>query len=117
MLMLHRTRELLVRQRTMRVNAVWFGIAAPQSIHRVEKLATQVHDPAVPAMVREALMLIIIAMSSSIVLRRSAKPGALTAATLRSPRSLLTTNVASASSRDDQQRSPAMRYFHTGSRR
>ena len=36
-------------------------------------------------------------MSSSIALRRSPKPGALTAATLRPPRSLLTTRVASAS--------------------
>src|SRR4029450_3098102 len=38
-----------------------------------------------------------IAMSSSIAFRRSPKPGALTAATLRPPRSLLTTRVASAS--------------------
>ena len=38
-----------------------------------------------------------IAMSSSMALRRSPKPGALTAATLRPPRSLLTTRVASAS--------------------
>ena len=36
-------------------------------------------------------------MSSSIALRRSPKPGALTAATLSPPRSLLTTSVASAS--------------------
>ena len=36
-------------------------------------------------------------MSSSIALRRSPKPGALTAATFRPPRSLLTTRVASAS--------------------
>ena len=36
-------------------------------------------------------------MSSSIALRRSPKPGALTAATLRPPRSLLTTRVARAS--------------------
>ena len=36
-------------------------------------------------------------MSCSIALRRSPKPGALTAATLRPPRSLLTTRVASAS--------------------
>ena len=36
-------------------------------------------------------------MSSSIALRRSPKPGALTAATFRPPRSLLTTKVASAS--------------------
>src|SRR5215468_8361474 len=38
-----------------------------------------------------------IAMSSSIALRRSPKPGAFTAAALRPPRSLLTTRVASAS--------------------
>ena len=36
-------------------------------------------------------------MSSSIAFLRSPKPGALTAATLRPPRSLLTTSVASAS--------------------
>ena len=36
-------------------------------------------------------------MSWSIALRRSPKPGALTAATLSVPRSLLTTSVASAS--------------------
>jgi hypothetical protein len=36
-------------------------------------------------------------MSSSMALRRSPKPGAFTAATLRPPRSLLTTRVASAS--------------------
>ena len=38
-----------------------------------------------------------IAMSSSMALRRSPKPGALTAATCSVPRSLLTTSVASAS--------------------
>ena len=37
------------------------------------------------------------AMSSSIALRRSPKPGAFTAATFRPPRSLLTTRVARAS--------------------
>ena len=36
-------------------------------------------------------------MSSSMALRRSPKPGALTAATFKPPRSLLTTSVASAS--------------------
>jgi hypothetical protein len=36
-------------------------------------------------------------MSSSMALRRSPKPGALTAATFRMPRSLLTTRVARAS--------------------
>ena len=47
-------------------------------------------------------------MSSSIALRRSPKPGALTAATLRPPRSLLTTRVAKRLALDvlgdDQQR-------------
>jgi transposase len=62
MLMLHRMRELLERQRTMLANAVRahlseLGIVAPQGIS-VKKLATQVHDPAVPLMTREALMLI-----------------------------------------------------------
>ena len=37
------------------------------------------------------------AMSSSMALRRSPKPGALTAATFRPPRSLFTTSVARAS--------------------
>ena len=44
MLMLHRVRELLVRQRTMlatalRAHLAEFGIIAPQGIHRIEKLA------------------------------------------------------------------------------
>jgi transposase len=69
MLMLHRARELLVRQRTMLANAVRahlaeFGIIAPQGIHRVEKLATQVHDPAVPPIARDALMLIVDELAS-----------------------------------------------------
>jgi hypothetical protein len=38
-----------------------------------------------------------VAMSPSMALRRSPKPGALTAAIFRPPRSLLTTSVASAS--------------------
>lgn len=69
MLMLHRTRELLVRQRTMlatalRAHLAEFGIIAPQGIHRVEKLAAQVHDPAVPGLAREALMLIVNELAS-----------------------------------------------------
>jgi len=69
MLMLHRTRELLVRQRTMLANAVRahlaeFGIVAPQGIHRLEKLATHVHDRAVPLLAREALMLIVNELAS-----------------------------------------------------
>jgi transposase len=64
MLMLHRVRELLVRQRTMlasalRAHLAEFGIIAPQGIHRVEKLAAEVHDPAVPEIAREALMLLV----------------------------------------------------------
>jgi hypothetical protein len=47
-------------------------------------------------------------MSSSMALRRSPKPGALTAAIFRPPRSLLTTSVARAFAfdvfRDDQER-------------
>jgi transposase len=63
-LMLHRVRELLVRQRTMlatalRAHLAEFGIIAPQGIHRVEKLAAEVHSPAVPALAREALMLLV----------------------------------------------------------
>jgi transposase len=69
MLMLHRTRELLVRQRTMlatalRAHLAEFGIIAPRGIHRVEKLATHVHDPAVPLLAREALMLIVNELAS-----------------------------------------------------
>lgn len=61
MLMLHRVRELLVRQRTMlatalRAHLAEFGIVAPQGLHRVEKLAAEVHDQAVPPLAREALI-------------------------------------------------------------
>ena len=53
-----------------------------------------------------------VAMSCSMALRRSPKPGALTAATLRMPRMLLTTSVASASpstsSAIDQQRTASL---------
>lgn len=60
MLKLHRVRELLVRQRTMlatalRAHLAEFGIVAPQGIHRVEKLAAEVRDPAVPPLAQEAL--------------------------------------------------------------
>lgn len=63
-LMLHRVRELLVRQRTMlatalRAHLAEFGIIAPQGIHRVDKLAAEVQSPAVPALAREALILIV----------------------------------------------------------
>ena len=68
-LMLHRTRELLVRQRTMlatalRAHLAEFGIVAPQGIHRVEKLAVSIHHPGVPSLAREALMLIVNELAS-----------------------------------------------------
>lgn len=67
-LMLHRTRELLVRQRTMlatslRAHLAEFGIIAPQGIHRVEKLATDVHNPAVPPLARDALLVLVEALA------------------------------------------------------
>jgi transposase len=68
-LMLHRVRELLVRQRTMlatalRAHLAEFGIIAPQGIHRVEKLAAEVRHPSVPALAREALMLLVDELAS-----------------------------------------------------
>jgi transposase len=68
-LMLHRVRELLVRQRTMlatglRVHLAEFGIIAPQGMHRAEKLATEVHHPSVPALARDALMLLVDELAS-----------------------------------------------------
>ena len=64
MLMLHRVRELLVRQRTMlatalRAHLAEFGIVAPQGIHRVEKLAEQVRDPSVPSLAQEVLSILV----------------------------------------------------------
>lgn len=64
MLLLHRVRELLVRQRTMlatalRAHLAEFGITAPQGIQRVEKLAAAMQDPAVPRLTREVLMLLV----------------------------------------------------------
>jgi transposase len=63
-LMLHRVRELLVRQRTMlatalRAHLAEFGIIAPQGIHRVEKLAVEVNSSSVPLLARQALTLLI----------------------------------------------------------
>lgn len=68
-LMLHRVRELLVRQRTMLATAIRahlaeFGIIAPQGIHRVEMLAKEVNDPAVPPLARDALMLLVDELAS-----------------------------------------------------
>ena len=70
MLMLHRVRELLVRQRTMlatalRAHLAEFGIIAPQGIHRIEKLAAQGHDPAVPPPARDALKLLVAQLAST----------------------------------------------------
>lgn len=64
MLMLHRTRELLVWQRTtlataLRTHLAEFGIVAAQGIHRVEKLAGHVHAASVPPLAPEALLLIV----------------------------------------------------------
>lgn len=69
MLMLHRVRELLVRQRTMlatalRAHLAEFGIVAPQGIHRVEKLAAEVRDPAVPPLAQEVLSILIDELAS-----------------------------------------------------
>ena len=68
-LMLHRARELLVRQRTMlatglRAHLAEFGMIAPQGIHRVEKLAAEVHNPAVPPLAREVLMVLAAELAS-----------------------------------------------------
>lgn len=70
MLMLHRARELLVRQRTMlatalRAHLAEFGIIAPQGIQRVEKLAAQLHDPSVPPLARDALNLLVEQLAST----------------------------------------------------
>lgn len=61
-LMLHRTRELLVRQRTMLVNALRghmaeLGIIAPQGISRVGDLVAALmgEDTKMPALARQAL--------------------------------------------------------------
>ncbi len=69
MLMLHRVRELFVRQRTMlatalRAHLAEFGIVAPQGIHRVEKLTAEVRDPAVPPLAQEALSLLVDELAS-----------------------------------------------------
>ena len=69
MLMLHRVRELFVRQRTilataLRAHLAEFGIVAPQGIHGVEKLAAEVRDPAVPPLAQEALSLLVDELAS-----------------------------------------------------
>ena len=67
--MLHRVRELLVRQRTMlattlRAHLAEFGIIAPQGIHRVEKLAAEVRNPAVPSLAQEMLSTLVDELAS-----------------------------------------------------
>src|SRR3954447_6896390 len=59
-LMLHRTRDLLVRQRTMLVNAIRahlaeFGIVAAQGRRKVKELITSLDNPEVPELARLAL--------------------------------------------------------------
>jgi transposase len=64
-LVLHRSRELLVRQRTMLINAVRghcaeFGLIAPQGALRVTELVAQIRsadDGRLPALLRSALLL------------------------------------------------------------
>jgi transposase len=68
-LMLHRVRELLVRQRTMlatalRAHLAEFGIVAPQGIHRVEKLAAEVRNSAVPPLAQEVLSILVDELAS-----------------------------------------------------
>jgi transposase len=60
MLMLHRARELLVRQRTMLINALRahlaeFGIVAAQGRSKVQGLITGLAEAAIPPLARDAL--------------------------------------------------------------
>jgi transposase len=60
MLMAHKTRDLLIRQRTMGVNALRghlaeFGIIAPKGIGRVEELVERATDASLPEMAKAAL--------------------------------------------------------------
>jgi transposase len=48
----------------LRAHLAEFGIIAPQGIHRVERLAAEVHNPAVPPLAREALMLLVDELAS-----------------------------------------------------
>ena len=65
-LMMHRARNLLVRQRTMLVNALRahlaeFGIIAPQGLRHVERLADAIEEdsPALPELARSILRLVV----------------------------------------------------------
>ena len=63
-LVLHRTRELLVRQRTMLINAIRghcaeFGIIAPQGARRASELIERVrHEGGLPDLARSALLML-----------------------------------------------------------
>jgi transposase len=66
-LMMHRARDLLIRQRTMLVNALRghlaeFGLIEAQGLHKVARLVTIVVDDVderVPEMARQALKVIV----------------------------------------------------------
>jgi transposase len=65
-LMMHRARNLLVRQRTMLVNALRahlaeFGIIAPQGLRHIERLAGALEEdsPALPELARSILRLVV----------------------------------------------------------
>jgi transposase len=65
-LMMHRARNLLVRQRTMLVNALRahlaeFGIIAPQGLRHIERLAGAIEEdsPALPELARSILRLVV----------------------------------------------------------
>ena len=62
-------RELLVRQRRMlavalRAHLADFEIIAPQGIHRVGMLVTEVNDSAVPPLAHDVLMLLVDELAS-----------------------------------------------------
>jgi transposase len=65
-LMMHRARNLLVRQRTKLVNALRahlaeFGIIAPQGLRHIERLAGAIEEdsPALPELARSILRLVV----------------------------------------------------------
>src|SRR5450631_1899558 len=64
MLMAHKTRDLLIKQRTMGVNALRghlaeFGIIAAKGIGRVEELVERAADASLPEMARVALSVLV----------------------------------------------------------
>jgi transposase len=65
-LMMHRARNLLIRQRTMLVNALRahlaeFGVIAPQGLRHVERLVAAIEEdsPALPELARSILRLVV----------------------------------------------------------